>query len=203
MPSPIGNDLVTGNMRMFTIPYSPKWRTYRTYVHQLLAPKMTLSFVPSQEFEVKQFLYELAHDNANETNFYHHVRRLSFSILMTSAYGRRVDHWEHEDVRSAGETAKLLGTITRPGYFLEDDIPPLAMLPQWMQPSRKKGKKFHDILLKAKMRPWIRLKAEVEKGIAPPCFGKDLMESDYQSRDLTEEDGAWIVGGELRSKCLL
>lgn len=194
-PSPIGNDLVAGNMRMFTMPYGPKWRTYRALTHQLLSPKMTLTFVPSQEFEVKQFLYELACNNSNLSDFYQHVRRLSFSIIMTSAYGRRIDSWDHEDVRSAGETSQLLGRITRPGAFIEDDIPPLANLPHWMQPSRKTAMRHAETLLKAKMRAWNQLKRDNGMGKAAPSFGKDLMDGGYKLHGLCEEDGAWIVGG--------
>lgn len=180
---------------MFTMAYGPKWRTYRTIMHQLLSPKMTLTFVPSQEFEVKQFLYELLYDNASLHNFYNHVRRLSFSIVMTSTYGHRVSSWDDEDVRAAGETSKLLGRITRPGAFIEDDIPLLALLPHWMQPSRRAATRYAETILKSKMRPWHRLKDEIARGKAGPSFGKNLMAIDFASQGLCEEDGAWIAGG--------
>lgn len=181
---------------MFTMPYGPKWRAYRTIVHQLLSPKMTLTFIPSQEFEFKQFMYELACDNSDERSFYHHIRRLSYSIIMTSTFGRRIDRWDHPDVRFAAESSKLLGKITRAGAFIEDEIPPLANLPSWMQPSREAAKKYAETLLSTKMRIWNRLKS-VELDEAPRCFGKELTESDYRSQGLCEEDAAWIAGGQL------
>jgi hypothetical protein len=181
---------------MFTMPYGPKWRSHRTIMHQLLSPKATLNFVPSQEFEVKQFLYQLAFQNADQGSFYQHVRRLSFSIVMTSTYGRRINSWDHPDVLAAGETSALLGRITRPGAFIEDDIPLFAKLPNWLQPSRKAAKGYAKVILRGKMRSWNELKGEVASGKAPPSFGRRLIESDYKAQGLTDEDGAWIVGGE-------
>lgn len=199
IPAPIGHDLVTGNMRLFTMPYGPKWRSHRTIMHQLLSPKMTLTFVPTQEFEAKQFLYQLAFDNADQAKWAQHVRRLSFSIVMTSTYGRRIDSGDHEDLRIAAETSKSMAKISRPGAFIEDDFPFLAKLPHWLQPSRRAAKEHYKIIARGKMRAWERLRAELEAGKAPPSFGRSLMESDYKSQGLTDEDAAWIVAGKFRS----
>ena len=196
IPAPIGHDLVTGDLRMFTMSYGPRWRAHRTIMHRLLAPKPTLEFVPSQEFEVKQFLYQLAFDNADQTAFYQHVRRLSFSIVTTSTYGRRIESWDHPDVRAAGETSALLGRITKPGAFIEDDVPLFAKLPNFLQPSRRQAKKYADVILRGKMRSWNQLLSELDAGIAAPSFGRDLAESDFREQGLTDEDAAWITGGK-------
>jgi len=180
---------------MFTMPYGPKWRTYRTIVHQLVSTNMTLTFVPTQEFETKQLLYEFAFKNDNQRDFYFHVRRFSFSIIMTSTYGRRIDKWDHEDVLYATKSTKLLGQITRAGAFIEDELPPLAKLPHWMQPSRKRAIEYSKPILEAKLRLWNRLKAELNAGKAPTCYGRGIMESNYHAQGLTDEDAAWIAGG--------
>jgi cytochrome P450 len=195
MPAPIGDDIVVGGMRMFTMPYGPKWRTYRTIVHRLLSPQMTQTFLPTQAFEVKQLMWDLATNNTNEMDFYRHVRRMSFSIIMTSTYGRRVDRWDHDDVRYAIESSKILGKITKAGAFIEDELPFLAHLPHWLQPSRKRAMEYAQPVLGAKMRLWNLMKEEVANGTAPPCFGKELMLSDYGSQGLVDEDAAWIAGG--------
>lgn len=181
---------------MFTMPYGPKWRTYRQLVHQLLSPKMTFTFLPTQEFEVKQLMHDLLTDNRNELDFYNHIRRLSFSIVMTSTYGRRVSTWDHEDVHHAANSSKLLGKVSKPGAFIEDMIPPMAALPTWLQPSRKRALTFAEPVLDAKMRLWNRLKQEVASGKASPSFGKELMESGYKAQGLKDEDAAWIAGGQ-------
>lgn len=71
-------------------PYGHGWRTYRRLVHQLSSPKKTFAFLPTQEFEVKQLMNDILTNKGNELNFHNHVRRMSFSIIMTSTYGRRI-----------------------------------------------------------------------------------------------------------------
>lgn len=181
---------------MLTMPYGPKWRAFRTIVHQLLSPKLTLTFVPTQEFETRQLMYELAHNNNKEREFYNHVRRLSFSIIMTSTYGHRIDSMDHEDARASAESSRLLGIIMRLGAFIEDELPLLARLPNWMQPSWSKAVEYAKPVLWAKMRLWNRMKEEVLQGKAPMCFGKELMESDHKAQGLADEDAAWIAGGK-------
>ncbi|KAF2152838.1 cytochrome P450 [Myriangium duriaei CBS 260.36] len=122
--------------------YGPKWRAHRTIMRRLLSPKATLSFIPSQEFEVKQFLHKLAFDNADEGAFHQHVRRVSFSIVTTSTHGRRIKSWNHSNVHAAGATSALLGRITRPGAFIDDDLPLLSRFPKWLQPSRRAAKGY-------------------------------------------------------------
>lgn len=183
---------------MFTMSYGPKWRAHRSAMHRLLAPKPTLEFVPSQEYEVKHFLYQLAFENEDQALFFQHVRRLSFSIVTSSTYGRRIDSAADPVLNNAGEASALLARITRPGAFIEDDIPFLARLPRFLQPSSRVAKKYAAIILAGKMQSWNRLKDDIKAGVAPPSFGRDLAESDFRDQGLTDEDAAWITGGMLR-----
>ncbi|PVH92013.1 cytochrome P450 [Periconia macrospinosa] len=64
------SELVVGGMRMVTMPYGPKWRRYRTFCHNLLTPKMTQSFVPTQTAEVGQMMYNLAFNTPNDMQSY-------------------------------------------------------------------------------------------------------------------------------------
>ena len=180
---------------MFTMSYGPKWRIYRTIVHQLVSTKMTMSFLPSQEFEVRQLVHDILSENANEGDFYFNVRRMSISIISTSTLGRRIDSKDHIDIQRAGESSKLLGKITRAGAFIEDELPFLLLLPRWLQPSYGKAVKYAEVLLNAKLGIWNRLKTEAKSGNLAPCFGKELLDSDYQAKGLSEADAAWIVGG--------
>jgi cytochrome P450 len=180
--------------------YGHKWRTYRTMVHQLLSFKSTLTFVPSQEYEIKQLMFELAKDNENEENFYFNVRRMSMSIISTSTLGRRIDSRNHIDIQRSAESSRLLGRISRAGAFIEDELPLLLLLPRWLQPSYRKATDYAKLLLNAKLHIWNRLKREHESGSLATSFGKDLLESEYGSKGLTEADAAWIVGGKCTTE---
>jgi hypothetical protein len=92
-PMPVASDIVSGGMRFLLMTYSPTWRKLRAIVHKLLTPKVSNTFMPSQEFEAKQLIYDILTDNKDEWSFYMHVRRYTTSVVMTSTYGRRVAEW--------------------------------------------------------------------------------------------------------------
>ncbi|KAF4628138.1 hypothetical protein G7Y89_g10016 [Cudoniella acicularis] len=153
------------------------------------------TFVPVQTLEIKQLVYDLAFNNFNDAAFYGHLRRALFSIMMTAVYGRRIDRMDHEDIKYSEQSGKLLGKLGKAGTFIEDEIPLLAKLPTWMQPSRKKALEHAKWVLWVKMRMWNTLQEQFDKDAATPCYGVDIMRSDYASQGLQKEDCAWIAGG--------
>lgn len=197
VPAPLAHDVVTGGLRQFTMRYGPQWRAYRHVSHQVLSTPMTASFIPVQEFEAKQLLYDIAFDNKNQRDFYWHVRRFSFSIHMTATYGRRVNSWQHEDVRQANKTSKILGQVSKPGSFLVDELPFLANLPSFLQPGRSRAASYTKPILDARLRLWNRLKKELEAGHAPKCVGRELLENEsfWKGQGLAEVDAAWNISG--------
>ncbi|USW46727.1 Putative cytochrome P450 [Septoria linicola] len=195
VPAPIGHDIITGGRRMFTMPYGTKWRLYRTVCHQLLSPKMTETFLPTQSLEIKQLLQDLARRPEHEIDPQDCVRRMSFSLMMTATYGRSIPSWDHEDVRGMLKGRQILGKISRPGYFMEDELPLLAKLPHWLQPSRKEANQLAIPVHAAKMRLWNILRESQCTDSAPECFGKKLLSKDFQEQGLTDEDAAWIASG--------
>lgn len=196
-PSPMGHDIVTGGNRMPTMPYGLHWRALRTMARQMTTVPMTATFIPSQEFETKQLLFDLATDNENQRNFYQHMRRFAFSIIMTNTFGTRVKNWDHPDAQNAVRTQAILRRTSQPGAFLVDELPPLARLPKWLQPglgeARKDAKEVRDI----KMALWQRLEKQVAAGKAPHCYAREILESKetWYAQGLTEEHLAWFATG--------
>ena len=87
----MAHDYVMGDRGILSMSYTPKWRKMRGYHHQLLTPKASLAFVPSQEFEIKQLMFDFAgEEGKNSNDFYMFIRRMTFSIMMTSTYGQRI-----------------------------------------------------------------------------------------------------------------
>lgn len=196
-PSPLGHDVVTGGKRMPTMPYGPHWRAQRSVVHQITTAPMTATFVPSQEFEAKQLLFDLATDNDNQRNFYQHMRRFAFSIIMTNTFGTRVQNWEHPDAQDAARSQAILRRTSRPGAFLVDEVPPLARLPAWLQPGRREAQDAAKQVLDIKMGLWRRLEKQLAAGDAPHCYAREILESkeSWYAKGLNSEDLAWIAGG--------
>jgi cytochrome P450 len=97
------------------MPYSEHWRRLRTIVHQLLTPRMSATFKPSQLFESKQLVYDILHHNDGYTGFYQHCRRYTTSVIMASTYGRRVPTWENEDIKEIYSIVREFAEVT--AYF--------------------------------------------------------------------------------------
>ncbi|XXG97470.1 hypothetical protein Hte_003772 [Hypoxylon texense] len=196
-PLPMAHDVVTGGMRLPTMPYGPRWRAQRSVVRQITSVPMTSTLMPTQEFETKQLLFDLATDNDNQRNFYVHMRRFAFSIIMTNTFGTRVKTWDHPDVHNAVNSQTLLRNMTRPGAFIVDLFPPLARLPEWLQPGRREAEDASKKLLDIKMGLWRRLEKQHEAGRAPACYGREILENkqSWYKQGLTDEDLAWVAGG--------
>ncbi|KAJ6139796.1 Cytochrome P450 E-class group I, partial [Penicillium samsonianum] len=164
-PSPMGHDIVTGGKRMPTMPYGPHWRAHRSVVRQVTTVPMTATFVPSQEFETKQLPFDLAMDNDNQRDFYQHMRRYAFSIIMTNTFGTRVKNWDHPDAQNAVRSQAIMRRTSKPGAFLVDDkFPPLALLPKFLQPGRKDGIEAGKEVLDIKMGLWHHWKSSLRLG---------------------------------------
>ncbi|KAI0390138.1 O-methylsterigmatocystin oxidoreductase [Xylariaceae sp. FL0594] len=193
--SPPIAELVVGGMRMVSMPYDAKWRKYRTICHNLLTPRMTSTMLPIQTQEIGQMLYDLAFRNSEDFAFREHISRTIFSVMMKTVYGRRIRGKDDEDIKNMTESSKILGRLVRAGAFIEDSFPPLARLPVWMQPSRKRALKLAEFILWVKMRTWNMLKEQVAAGVAPDCYAAQMLNANWYQQGLGDEDLAWLAGG--------
>ncbi|KAI0402408.1 putative O-methylsterigmatocystin oxidoreductase [Xylaria palmicola] len=193
-PSPMSHDTVTRGKRMPTMPYGPEWRALRTLVHQITAVPRTTALIPSQEFEAKQLLFDLATDNDNQRNFYQHMRRYAISIIMTNTFGTRIKSWDDADAKNAMRSQIILRRTSR---FIVDDLPPLQYLPKWLQPGHRDAIEAAKEVADIKMDLWHRLEKQVENGKAPHCFAREVYENRkaWYSKGLDEEQLAWLTGG--------
>ncbi|KAJ5698628.1 hypothetical protein N7462_000633 [Penicillium macrosclerotiorum] len=196
-PSPLGHDIVTGGNRMPTMPYGAQWRALRTAVRQMTTVPMTASFVPSQEFEAKQLIFDLGTDNKSQRNFYQHIRRYALSIIMTHTFGTRVKSLDHPAAQNSIRTQAILRRTSRPGAFLVDELPPLAQLPKWLQPGRKEAMVAAKQIMDIKMILWKQLAEQVSSGKAPHCYAKEIYEKkeSWYAQGLTEEHLIWLTTG--------
>lgn len=196
---PIAQEYCLRGHGVLPMTYSAKWRRLHYYLKQLLSPRASAAFIPSQEFEIKQLLFDLSGEAGkdSDTSFYMHIRRMTFSVVMTSAYGLRIPKWDCQEVHDVYGNMRMLSIILRPGIFWIDVFPPLNWLPRFLFPSWPKAKVMASIMHNAKMRHWENLKERIAQGTAPECFAKDLMESNYREFGLEEEAMSWLASGEF------
>lgn len=200
-PAPIGGDVVAAGKRMPNMPYGPMWRAQRAAVRVALTVPMVTSVVPVQEFEAKQLLHDLAHNNANQREFYQHIRRYSLSIVYTNAFGERIKSWDHPEARSSVRAQTILREAFKPGAYVVDDLPPLAALPKWLQPGRREAEKTAAELKALRMDRWEDLVRKVEAGTMPECAARSMYENrqHWYDQGLTDEDLAWVGAGLIEA----
>ncbi|BAE60165.1 unnamed protein product [Aspergillus oryzae RIB40] len=120
-PLPIAQDYCLRGDGVLPMTYNAKWKRLHAFLKQLLSAKASAAFIPSQEFEIKQLLADLSHEaGKNSTDFYMHIRRMTFSIVMTSAYGLRIPKWDCQEVRDVYGNMRMLSIILSPGMFWID-----------------------------------------------------------------------------------
>ena len=197
IPAPMGHDIVTGGNRLFTMPYGPHQRTLRSLIRPITTVPMTATLVPSQEFEAKQLLFDIATDNQDQHKFYQHNRRYVFSSLMTNTFGTRIQDWDHPDAQNAVRSQAILGKAARPGNFIIDEVPPLARLPARLHPGRREAEEAAQQVSDIKMGLLRRLEKQLETGKAPYCYAREVLENraHWYSQGLTDEDFAWAFAG--------
>ncbi|KAJ5559804.1 hypothetical protein N7513_002203 [Penicillium frequentans] len=193
-PSPVVSDLLSGGMRFLLMPYSPHWRKLRAIVHKLLTPKSSNTFIPSQEFEAKQLLWDILMDNENQENFYMHIRRYTTSVVMTSTYGRRVPVWDCEDVREIFGLMKEFSEAANPGKHIAEMFPALADIPIFMQWWRRAAQQSFARQAAIWMKYWTQLKEQMNMNQAPECFVKRFIETDHQKNGISELQAAFLAG---------
>ncbi|KAL4880299.1 cytochrome P450 [Aspergillus karnatakaensis] len=193
-PSLVVSDLISGGMRFLLMPYSPHWRKLRAIVHKLLTPKASNTFMPSQEFEAKQLLWDILTGNANQEDFNMHIRRYTTSVVMTSTYGRRVPAWDCEDIREIYGVMEEFSKAVTPGKYIAETFPVLAKLPAWMQWWRNEAMQSYNRQAALWMKYWTGLKSQMDQGRAPDCFVKQFIETDYEKSNISELQASFLAG---------
>ncbi|KAH6868935.1 O-methylsterigmatocystin oxidoreductase [Thelonectria olida] len=193
-PMPVFHNQVSGNWRLVSMDYGPKWRRLRTALHQCLSPKMSDELRPGQEFESGQLLHDILTANQNEQDFYDHVRRYATSVVMTAAYGQRIPSYHSNDFVEVYQIMDELSIAAQPLGFVANDIPILYELPEWMHWWKKRAFAMRDRQTRIWSRHWATLKAQLSEGKAPPCFARSFLESAMKEGGLAEEEGLYLGG---------
>ncbi|KAF2475851.1 cytochrome P450 CYP2 subfamily [Lindgomyces ingoldianus] len=116
---------------------------------------------------------------------------------MTNTFGTRVQNWNHPDAQNAVKSQGILRRTSRPGAFLVDELPPLALLPKWLQPGLKAAREAAQQVLDIKMDLWRRLEEQVMSSKAPHCYAREIYEKKehWYAQGLSEEHLIWVSTG--------
>ncbi|KAF2730228.1 cytochrome P450 76C3 [Polyplosphaeria fusca] len=200
MRSVAAGEGLSGGMRFLLMGYGGEWRRGRGVSGGLLTRGKSELFKPSQDWEAKILLDEVLRGRkAGDGDAYNAVRRYTVSVMMTSTYGRRVPEWDCPEVRAIDAIMKDFSIVAAPGSYLVETFPVLAKLPVSLQWWRRSLKPMYDRQEALWMSLWTSLKTQMDTGTAPECFVKQLIESDYASKGVSELQAAFLAGSLIEA----
>ena len=87
-----------------------------------------------------------------------------------------------------------------PGAWLAETVPPLARMPVWMQWWTSRALVYYMRQEDLWLRLFRGLRSQMDKGNAPECFVKRMVESSFEKEGVSELQAAFLAGCEfLRS----
>ncbi|KAL7622129.1 hypothetical protein AAE478_007631 [Parahypoxylon ruwenzoriense] len=189
----VGQQLASGGLRLLMMGYGPTWRSFRKLVHTLLSVTASKLYVPYQDLENKQMLYEMI---TQPDQFLEHIRRYANALTTTMVFGWRTPTYRDEKMMQLFDGFSEFADLNQTGAaaFL-DSFPLLRQLPQFLIPMQKKAKELHRKEKALYKGHWLKAKDDLSKGILKPCFCVGLAEA--QEKGGFDDDQAAYISGTL------
>jgi cytochrome P450 len=136
------SNIMSAGARMVFMGYTPQWRNQRKIMHSILnGRKVESQFVPFQDLEAKQLVYEMYTD---PENFHKASQRFSNSVILSVIFGRRARK-DDELLKFIMGYTKTLGDFQfNPLKSPADVFTWLDRLPRPLQWWRPFGEKFYQ-----------------------------------------------------------
>ncbi|KAL1744063.1 cytochrome P450 [Schizophyllum fasciatum] len=185
------NMIVTGDYDIALARYTEKWRRIRKAEHLLLSTTTVQKYIPIQEAESTQLLYDFV---TAPKKFFHHIERYAASTVLSITYGKR-------SVRYESSVAGTFAKDFERWLTLLDNHPPMDLFPflqkvpeflaSWKTEARE--------IRKSQRGLFMQLLGECEERVASgedtPFYMADILRS-KESLGLEREQLAYL-GGDL------
>ncbi|GKU16349.1 unnamed protein product [Fusarium langsethiae] len=166
---------------------------FRKLVHSLLNVTAARSYVPYQDLENKQMLYELV---TRPDKFLQSIRRYSNALTTTMVFGRRSQVYQDPKLMQLFDGFAEFAEINQTGVAaLLDSFPVLRKLPDLLLPVQKKAKELHKKEKDLYLSHWLKAKQDIANGTIKPCFCVGLAEA--QEKTNFDDDQAAYISGTL------
>lgn len=198
-PSPMIN-MVSNNERVNFLPYGEKWRMIRNILHSALNLETSTSYKPVQDFESKQAVWEIS--NAKDDIAFNDInRRYSTSTIMRITYGHRVKDLNDPLYQDILKIVRHFSLATAPGGWMIDTLPMLAdIVPQsLLQNWKKVARQWYDEDSGIYLKMYNKLMGDIEKGVAPDCFLKDLAREKLKKNPIPDVTAAFAAGALIEA----
>ncbi|KAI5896382.1 cytochrome P450 [Schizophyllum commune H4-8] len=187
------NMVVTGDLDIVLARYTERWRRIRKAEHLLLSTTTVQKFIPIQEAESAQLLYEFS---TAPKEFYHHLERYAASTVLSITYGKRSVRYESSVAEEFTRDFNRWLTLMEPGNHPPVDIFPfLQRLPEFMAPWKTEAREVRRLQRGLFMRLLEECEERVTTGGNTPFYMADIIRS-KESLGLDREQLAYL-GGDL------
>ncbi|KAF4428779.1 cytochrome P450 oxidoreductase [Fusarium acutatum] len=189
----VGQILGSGGLRLLMMGYGPTWRSFRKLVHSLLNVTTAKSYVPYQDLENKQMLYEMI---VQPDQFLQSIRRYSNALTTTMVFGWRSPIYRDPKLMQLFDGFAEFAEINQTGIAaLLDSFPVLRKLPDFLLPVQKKAKELHKKEKDLYLSHWLKAKQDIADGSIKPCFCVGLAEA--QEKEKFDDAQAAYISGTL------
>ncbi|KAL1704617.1 cytochrome P450 [Schizophyllum commune] len=187
------NMVVTGDLDIVLARYTERWRRIRKAEHLLLSTTTVQKFIPIQEAESAQLLYEFA---TAPKDFYHHLERYAASTVLSITYGKRSVRYESSVAEEFTRDFNRWLTLMAPGNHPPVDMFPfLQKLPEFLAPWKTEAREVRRLQRGLFMRLLEECEERVATGDDTPFYMADILRS-QESLGLEREQLAYL-GGDL------
>ncbi|KAL1673429.1 cytochrome P450 [Schizophyllum commune] len=192
-PSVHINMIVTHDNDVVFARYTERWRRLRKAEHMLLSTSTVHKFVPIQEAESAQLLYELA---TAPKDFYRHIERYAASAVLSIACGKRSVRYDSALLGEFNRDLHRWMALMDPGNHPPIDMLPfLQKLPEFMASWKTEAREVRGLQRGLFMRLLEECEERVSAGEETPFYMADILKN-KESLGLEREQIAYL-GGDL------
>lgn len=187
----VGQAILSGGNRLLFLHYGPTWRMLRKMIHELLNIRRSISYVPYQDLENKQMLYELL---TQPDGFLDSIRRYATSLTTSMVYGWRIKSLDDPRMvqlfRGVGQFTELIQGVEA---ALLDCFPLLRWLPDFLSPAKSRARELRRTENPLFVGHWLEVKKAIKQGTAKPSFCVDMAKS-QESERFSDDLAAYTAG---------
>ncbi|KAL1736902.1 cytochrome P450 [Schizophyllum commune] len=144
------NDYISGDLSIVFAHYTAKWRRVRKAEHLLLSIGTVRKYIPIQEAESTQLLYNLA---TTPKDFHRHLERYAGSIILSITYGRRSVRHNSSVAEAMLSNLHRFDVLVAPVHNFFLDVFPVAwklpdFISPWKREARGVGRERRELYMK-------------------------------------------------------
>lgn len=121
-------------MHMLLRPYDERFKLHQRLESPILSKRAASAYLPFQDLESKQLLFDLLEDSGHSTNCHPHMERMTASFMYALFYSHRVRTAADPILLQAHAVNHEFDQLAQVGKYLVDSFPVLNKLPDFLAP---------------------------------------------------------------------